>query len=96
MVHEVAQPPFALEEGDAPAVAVLAGHARAARETGEAERDVGGRVGVQAEQFAHQPGSRSFHDARIASAQVSPSIQNTSPNASSRACVVTGLDNRSP
>ncbi len=52
VVHEMAQA-LVLEEGDAPAVGVVARPAAALREPREAEGHVGGRVGVHSEQLAH-------------------------------------------
>jgi hypothetical protein len=52
VIHEVAHA-APLEEGDAPAVAVVVGAPAALGKAGEAEGHVGGRVAVHAEQLAH-------------------------------------------
>jgi len=51
-VHEVAQA-LVLEKSDAPAVRMLVGAPATLGEAGEAEVQVGGRIGIHAEQLAH-------------------------------------------
>jgi hypothetical protein len=45
--------PGALEEGDAPAIAVMVGQPATGGKAGEAEDDVGGGVAVHPEKLAH-------------------------------------------